>query len=76
MSSKILLRIDASTPDGLRQLREARGLNLDEVANEADIDPTWLSRVERRLRPMTPEQITAIREAIEAIVARRAEGNR
>jgi len=73
MTSKILLKIDASTPTGLRQLREIRGLNLHEVANEAGIDPTWLSRAERTLLPMTAEQMSAIREAIETIVTRREE---
>jgi len=65
--SKILVKIDASTPGGLRRLRDAYGLNLDEVAKKAGLDPSWLSRAERGFRPMTPEQMAAIRAAIEAL---------
>ena len=31
----------------LRMVREARGMSLREVARKADLDPTFLSRVER-----------------------------
>ncbi|HUW10800.1 MAG TPA: helix-turn-helix transcriptional regulator, partial [Anaerolineae bacterium] len=69
--SKILVKIDTSTAAGLRQLRDARGLNLDEVAQKAEMDPTWLSRAERGLRPMNADQMARIRQAIETIVTRR-----
>lgn len=65
--SKILVKIDPSTPAGLRRLRKAWGLNLDQVAQGAGIDPTWLSRAERGLIPMSSEQITRIRKAIEGL---------
>jgi len=67
MDSKILVKIDASTPGGLRRLREAYGLNLDEVAKKTGFDPSWLSRAERGFRPMTPEQMATIRAAIEGL---------
>ena len=65
--SKILVKIDASTPGGLRRLRDTYGLSLDLVAQKAGVDRTWLSRAERGFRPMSPEQMAAIRAAIEAL---------
>ena len=77
--SQITIKLKARTPREIRSLRERLGLTLDDVAGTASellgtrIDPTWLSRAERELRPMTPEQIRAICDAIEAVVARREE---
>lgn len=55
----------------LRDAREWNGLTLDEVAAEASVDPTWLSRAERGYRPISLGQQQAIRDAIARIVARR-----
>jgi len=57
---------------GLRQSREWNGLTLDEVAMAAGVDPTWLSRAERGLRPLSPGKAKAVREAIRTLVAKRA----
>lgn len=35
----------------IRQIRTARGLSQEEVANRADIHPTWISHVERGSNP-------------------------
>ena len=63
--SNVLVKIDASTPAGLRRLRCAHGLSLDQVAQKSGVDRTWLSRAERGFRPMSPEQMGALRTAIE-----------
>ncbi len=55
----------------VRDLRRFNGLSLDEVANEARVDPTWLSRAERGRRPMTAERERAIREAVARLIERR-----
>ena len=65
--SKILVKIDTSTPGGLRRLRDTYGLSLDQVAQEAGVDQTWLSRAERGFRPMSGEQMVAIRSAIDEL---------
>ena len=67
IASKILLKIDASTPGGLRRLRETYGLSLDQVAQKAGVDRSWLSRAERGFRPMNPDQMGALRTAIEEL---------
>jgi transcriptional regulator with XRE-family HTH domain len=44
----------------LRNLREAKGLLLREVAASISIDPTLLSKIERDERMPTREQVTAL----------------
>lgn len=44
----------------LRALRRSRDWSLDEVAQRTGIDATLLSRIERRLRPASEEQLDAL----------------
>lgn len=72
MTSKITVRIDASTPQGLRKLRQALGITLDEVAQKTGYKVTWLSRAERGFRPMTDDDIATIRAALDELAQEKA----
>ncbi|WP_374202605.1 helix-turn-helix domain-containing protein [Amycolatopsis sp. GM8] len=53
----VLTEQDASR---LRQWRQSRGLTLRDVADLCGLDPTYLSRVERRQRELGPMQKVAL----------------
>lgn len=54
-----------NTPGGaLRVLRSAAGLTLEQVAQEAGVSHTHLSRVETGAKPASAEWIGAVAEAI------------
>lgn len=54
-----------TTPGGaLRALRAAAGLTLEQVAQEAGVSHTHLSRVETGAKAASPEWIGAVAEAI------------
>ncbi len=44
----------------LRALRRGRDWSLDEVSQRTGIDATLLSRIERRLRPATDDQLDSL----------------
>lgn len=48
----------------LRILRKAAGLTLEQVAHEAGVSPTHLSRVETGTKPATNAYLGAVSEAI------------
>lgn len=48
----------------IRELREARGLTLDTLAEAAGMHTTYLSRIERAHSSPTWEKVTALAEAL------------
>ena len=55
----------SNTPgSAIRVLRTAAGLTLDQVAREAGVSPTHLSRVETGVKAGTPAFIGAVSKAI------------
>lgn len=55
-----------SLGEKLRELREARGLLLREVAAQLEIDPSLLSKIERGDKRATREQIVHLTKMYEA----------
>ncbi len=57
---------------GVRRLREARRLSIEELAGEAEMHPTYLSTIERGLSNPTWEKVCDLAEAFDITVCQLA----
>ncbi|APE10799.1 hypothetical protein BO226_17655 [Rhodococcus sp. 2G] len=64
----------ASTGQALRRLREIAGLTLDQVAELADVSPTYLSRVETGQCNPSIKWLGVVSKALAASIASKADG--
>jgi transcriptional regulator with XRE-family HTH domain len=70
LASTVNVAVDLSPPSQtiavppLRAVREARGLGLRQVAEEAGVDPAHLSRVERGQAGLSVESLRRVAQAL------------
>jgi len=67
MNKRTEIRTDLGK--AIRELREARGLTLDALAEQASMHTTYLSRIERAHSSPTWEKITALADALDMRVS-------
>lgn len=67
MNKRTEIRTDLGK--AIRELREARGLTLDALAEKAGMHTTYLSRIERAHSSPTWEKITALADALDLRVS-------
>jgi len=67
MNKRTEIRTDLGK--AIRELREARGLTLDALAEKAGMHTTYLSRIERAHSSPTWEKISALAEALDLPVS-------
>lgn len=67
MNKRTAIRTDLGK--AIRELREARGLTLDALADKAGMHTTYLSRIERAHSSPTWEKISSLADALDLSVS-------